>query len=146
MPHLRLSLLGFALMVSPLSAPALAVEEPPQEVTMANPWMASGLSLAAPALLGIATFPAFAVGAPLGVGAGHLYSGAHERALYVTLGGAGAFAAGWLWGYYGPNPDLRPRRLPAAVFSASVTTLAFSLWAAWDAAQVANKNIEQAHQ
>jgi hypothetical protein len=97
-----------------------------------DPWLATGLTLAAPlalaapALAGI-WLPALA--APLAIAAGHLYVGAAERAAGVGLGGLGAAGLGALAGW-GASAALG---LPAAtVWGAGLGAGAYGAWAAVD--------------
>lgn len=133
------ALLLASLMFCSLLSPAIAADETPTEVSLPNPWLAGGLSMASPILLGAVTFPAFGVGSPFGFGAGHIYAGDSGRALWVSLGGLSAVLAAGAYGLYGPTEELRPRRLQQAVVNASITSMVYSLWAGYDAFQTAER-------
>ena len=117
---------------TPAAAPVASVEVP-------NPWLAGALSLTTPTTLGLATLPAFGIGAPFGFGAGHVYAGDLTRGAWVSLGGLGVALAAGAYGLYGPNDDYRPRRLMIAGTNAAIATMVYSCWAAYDAYHTAER-------
>lgn len=122
-------------------APSFSVPGPveAQVLTVKNPWLAAGLSIGSPLFLGTLSSRAFGIGAPVGFGAGQWYAGDSERAAYVSAGGVATALTAAAWGLYGPNDDLRPRRLQAAVFNAAIAALAYGVWAGWDAFHTAER-------
>lgn len=135
------SMLAVALSAE-LSQPTAIGVSPPieaQVITAKNPWLAAGLSLGSPLFLGTMSYRAFGIGAPAGFGAGQWYAGDPERAAYVSAGGMAAALTAAAWGLYGPTEGLRPRRLQNAVVNATMVSLAYGLWAGWDAFQTAQR-------
>jgi hypothetical protein len=143
--HLFRSLLLPLALVMLLSPPAHAQAETPdagkalQAEAPPNPWLAAGLSVGAPFLLGLASANVGGIAAPIGFGAGHFYAGNHERGAWVSLGGAATFLGGAAIALALPSSDARPRLLLQALQGAALGTLFYGFFAGADAFRTTNE-------
>lgn len=113
---------------------------PEASTSVPSPWLAGTLSLGTPLVLGAVSMRAFGLGAPLGFGAGHWYAGDPVRGALVSLGGFGAAYAGYSWGLSsGGGRYPGGGSLTIAVLTAWGVSLAYGLWAGYDAHHTAER-------
>jgi hypothetical protein len=128
-----------------VTALALATSLPPEAPPAPEPWVAAGLSVAAPlgllAVSMVSPYPELGFLVPATLGAGHVYAGDPFRGLLVSAGGVGASVVGLglgagtvaLW------PGTPAESLSRVLWGGVLGTAVAIPVAAWDARRTAER-------